>query len=315
MILRLLALAALCAAAPAARAAEPPRYVGSATCTGCHTDDRRRLGALRPRPRLDRADRGQRARRLRRRELRARRRPHPLHPPGRRLRRRDRKAATARATPSRWSASPASARCSSTCSSPAPGRTQAFDIAWDTERRVWFDLYPGQPLPPGDGLHWTGPYKSWEARCAECHATGYSRNYDPATRRYAPRHGRDRRRLRGLPRPRRGARRLGRGARRLRPRRLAGPHRARADRRPRRLGRGRDRAMRRLPLPPRGLRRRQPAARHPLPRRLRAGAAARRPLPRRRPDRRRGLRVRLVPAGEDVRPRRPLQRLPRAARA
>jgi predicted CXXCH cytochrome family protein len=70
---------------------------------------------------------------------------------------------------------------------PAPGRTQAFDIAWDTERRVWFDLYPGQPAPPGDGMHWTGPYKSWEARCAECHATGYRRNYDPATRRYAPR--------------------------------------------------------------------------------------------------------------------------------
>ncbi|HVH02915.1 MAG TPA: cytochrome c3 family protein, partial [Amaricoccus sp.] len=70
--------------------------------------------------------------------------------------------------------------------SPAPGRTQALDIAWDTERRQWYDLYPDQVLPPGDGLHWTGPYKSWEARCAECHATGYSRRYDTATRSYAP---------------------------------------------------------------------------------------------------------------------------------
>ncbi len=69
--------------------------------------------------------------------------------------------------------------------SPEPGRTQAFDIAWDTERKVWYDLYPDQVTPPGDGLHWTGPYKSWEARCAECHATGYSRNYDPQSGAYA----------------------------------------------------------------------------------------------------------------------------------
>ncbi len=70
--------------------------------------------------------------------------------------------------------------------SPEPGRTQAFDLAWDTVRREWFDLYPGQSLPPGDGMHWTGPYKSWEARCAECHATGFSRNYDATSRTYAP---------------------------------------------------------------------------------------------------------------------------------
>ena len=35
-------------------------------------------------------------------------------------------------------------------------------------------------------MHWTGPYKSWEARCAECHATGYSRNYDVQAKRYDP---------------------------------------------------------------------------------------------------------------------------------
>jgi hypothetical protein len=69
---------------------------------------------------------------------------------------------------------------------PEPGRTQAFDIAWDTERGVWYDLYPGPAIAPGDGLHWSGPYKSWEARCAECHATDYRRNYDHVARRYAP---------------------------------------------------------------------------------------------------------------------------------
>jgi hypothetical protein len=69
---------------------------------------------------------------------------------------------------------------------PEPGRTQSFDIVWDTEKKVWYDLYPGEVLKPGDGMFWTGPYKSWEARCAECHATGYRRNFDNATRTYAP---------------------------------------------------------------------------------------------------------------------------------
>jgi hypothetical protein len=70
--------------------------------------------------------------------------------------------------------------------SPEAGRTQAYDIAWDVTGGRWHPVFPGDPPPPGDGFHWTGPYKSWEARCAECHATGYTRNYDPATRTYAP---------------------------------------------------------------------------------------------------------------------------------
>ena len=66
-----------------------------------------------------------------------------------------------------------------------PGRLQSFDVVWDTERNKWFHLYPDQDLPPEDGLHWTGPYKTWNARCAECHATGYDKNYDPVARSYA----------------------------------------------------------------------------------------------------------------------------------
>ncbi|GAB5439125.1 tetratricopeptide repeat protein [Falsiruegeria mediterranea] len=64
------------------------------------------------------------------------------------------------------------------------GRLQSFDVFWDTERQEWGHLYPDQDLPPNDGLHWTGPYKNWNARCAECHATGYKRNYGPQTRSY-----------------------------------------------------------------------------------------------------------------------------------
>lgn len=66
-----------------------------------------------------------------------------------------------------------------------PGRIQSFDVVWDVGKREWFHLYPDQHLPPDDGLHWTGPYKSWNARCAECHATGFRKNYDHRSRTYA----------------------------------------------------------------------------------------------------------------------------------
>ncbi|GAA6158060.1 multiheme c-type cytochrome [Ruegeria sp. HU-ET01832] len=66
-----------------------------------------------------------------------------------------------------------------------PGQLQSFDVVWDTEENRWFHLYPDQDLPPDDGLHWTGPYKNWNARCAECHATGFDKNYDAGTRSYA----------------------------------------------------------------------------------------------------------------------------------
>ena len=70
--------------------------------------------------------------------------------------------------------------------SPEAGRTQTFDIAWDAVAKRWYPVFPDQLAPAGDGLHWTGPYKSWEGRCAECHATGYTRNYDATTRTYSP---------------------------------------------------------------------------------------------------------------------------------
>ncbi len=65
------------------------------------------------------------------------------------------------------------------------GRLQSFDVVWDTKEGHWFHLYPDQELPPDDALHWTGPYKTWNARCAGCHATGFEKNYDPVARSYA----------------------------------------------------------------------------------------------------------------------------------
>ncbi|MGI9352767.1 MAG: tetratricopeptide repeat protein [Rhizobiaceae bacterium] len=64
------------------------------------------------------------------------------------------------------------------------GKLQALDISWDTVRKQWFHLYPDQSLPAGDGLHWTGPYKNWNARCAVCHQTNFRKNYDPRKQTY-----------------------------------------------------------------------------------------------------------------------------------
>lgn len=66
-----------------------------------------------------------------------------------------------------------------------PGKLQSFDVVWDSEKKNWFHLYPDQLLPPDDGFHWSGPYKTWNARCAECHATDFRKKYDARTRRYS----------------------------------------------------------------------------------------------------------------------------------
>lgn len=63
------------------------------------------------------------------------------------------------------------------------GRLQALDIAWDTLEKRWFHVFP--ELNPSDrGLHWTGPYKNWQARCAECHQTNFVKEYDPSSMTY-----------------------------------------------------------------------------------------------------------------------------------
>lgn len=64
------------------------------------------------------------------------------------------------------------------------GRLQALDLAWDTVARRWYHLYPDEDVSAGNGLHWTGFYKNWQARCAVCHQTDFRKNYDPKTRTY-----------------------------------------------------------------------------------------------------------------------------------
>jgi len=64
------------------------------------------------------------------------------------------------------------------------GRLQGFTVAWDTERKRWFSLYPDEKIPPGDSLHWTGRYQNWNLMCAECHTTDLKKGYDPGSDSY-----------------------------------------------------------------------------------------------------------------------------------
>jgi predicted CXXCH cytochrome family protein len=64
------------------------------------------------------------------------------------------------------------------------GRVQCLTIAWDTEERRWFDLYPDERILPGDALHWTGRSQRWNSMCAECHSTDLRQRYDVATDSY-----------------------------------------------------------------------------------------------------------------------------------
>jgi predicted CXXCH cytochrome family protein len=64
------------------------------------------------------------------------------------------------------------------------GRLQALGIAWDTEKRRWFHLYPNEKIAHDDPLHWTRLYQNWNLMCADCHSTNLKKNYDPQTETY-----------------------------------------------------------------------------------------------------------------------------------
>lgn len=64
------------------------------------------------------------------------------------------------------------------------GRVQCLPIAWDTERKRWFHLYPDERIPPDDPLHWTRPLQNWNYMCAECHSTNLQKNYRLASDTY-----------------------------------------------------------------------------------------------------------------------------------
>ena len=41
------------------------------------------------------------------------------------------------------------------------GRVQCLPLAWDTQGKRWFHLYPNEAIPWTDELHWTKPLQNW----------------------------------------------------------------------------------------------------------------------------------------------------------
>ena len=70
------------------------------------------------------------------------------------------------------------------------GRLQALSLAWDTRPEEkggqrWFHLYPDEPIPHTDELHWTRVSQNWNSMCAECHSTRLEKNYKSSDRTYS----------------------------------------------------------------------------------------------------------------------------------
>lgn len=69
------------------------------------------------------------------------------------------------------------------------GRYQALGIAWDSRTTAeggqrWFHLYPNDRIDFKNPLHWTGPYQNWNSRCADCHVTGWDKQFNADTLSY-----------------------------------------------------------------------------------------------------------------------------------
>lgn len=65
------------------------------------------------------------------------------------------------------------------------GRWQAHTMAWDTEKKEWFNVFGAEERLAGEWGHWTGQGMNWNSNCAWCHMTEYEKNYDIDTDSYA----------------------------------------------------------------------------------------------------------------------------------
>lgn len=64
------------------------------------------------------------------------------------------------------------------------GRWQPTDMAFDPNRQEWFNVFGQENRRPGEWGHWTGRGMNWNSMCAQCHMTGYRKNYDAPTDSY-----------------------------------------------------------------------------------------------------------------------------------
>jgi predicted CXXCH cytochrome family protein len=67
----------------------------------------------------------------------------------------------------------------------AGGRWQPTDLAFDPSRQEWFNIFGKDNRQPGEWGHWTGRGMNWNSMCAQCHMTGYQKNYDTTSDSYS----------------------------------------------------------------------------------------------------------------------------------
>ncbi|MBL4632046.1 MAG: hypothetical protein JKY14_13150 [Paraglaciecola sp.] len=70
------------------------------------------------------------------------------------------------------------------------GHMQAFNVAWDTRSKLqggqrWYHLQPEESITPDHPFFWQRHFQNWNSHCAECHTTGYKKNYQIETNSYA----------------------------------------------------------------------------------------------------------------------------------
>src|SRR5439155_11774902 len=63
----------------------------------------------------------------------------------------------------------------------ANGRLQVTELAVDSRRGDWFDVYGDEDRQQGEWGHWTGRGMTWNAMCAACHNTRVRKNYQQST--------------------------------------------------------------------------------------------------------------------------------------
>ncbi|MBL4575039.1 MAG: tetratricopeptide repeat protein [Opitutaceae bacterium] len=69
------------------------------------------------------------------------------------------------------------------------GFIQALNIAWDCRPieqggQRWFHLQPDEKITPEHPFFWDRHFQNWNSRCADCHSTNLSQNYDADLHRF-----------------------------------------------------------------------------------------------------------------------------------
>lgn len=65
------------------------------------------------------------------------------------------------------------------------GRFQAAELAFDPDKKEWFNVFADEQRRPGEWGHWLGRGMNWNSMCAHCHLTDFRKNYNSVTDTYS----------------------------------------------------------------------------------------------------------------------------------